>query len=553
MRSPAFARVMLAASLVMTIAAVAVVLAINLLAPRALPDDALQRVVLLQRADMAAQAEPILERMLDEQPLALELHARYLANHFAIRSSPGARRDDSTIEQRYTRLAAAPQTAAIGLYGLGVISAAAGRHAEAIALFLQIDNGTHSFVQSALGMSYLALGDKGRAEDALRAEVLLGGGVQAAVAGLEKIYSLRRDNGALHALLADPVTAPFASTAARRAVALADGDILTYVRLVVVSPWQRLDAGAALAAAIICLMWFIYLWRIDVFEQQSPRVMLACLGMGATGALSVGPLTDLLAMIYPLPLGGSRLSDFGHSLLYIGLLEEVAKFVPVLLVARLTQEIDEPVDFMIYGGLAGLGFATLENGLYFTGYGLGIVVTRFLLSTVLHMAMTGIACAGWAYARHTRWRKPGQTALLGAGGLALAVAAHGIFDYLIIARLELFASLSILVALALAVTYGLLIRAFLDISPFARRSTELAGRLTNYALLYVTSLILLLMTYIYNHAQFSTEIANAKELHQGLTTVFLIIIIFSALGEISVRVRPAWPRSEGSGWEDFGG
>lgn len=78
---------------------------------------------------------------------------------------------------------------------------------------------------------------------------------------------------------------------------------------------------------------------------------------------------------------------------------------------------------MIYGSLSALGFATLENAHYFGRLGLGIVFWRFLLSTVLHMALTSIPCYAWAYAAHVRRR--GSALLPVLGGLAAAALLHG--------------------------------------------------------------------------------------------------------------------------------
>jgi RsiW-degrading membrane proteinase PrsW (M82 family) len=551
MRLPSSSRLTLAASVIMTMAGLAMIMILNVVAPRLMPADAAERVAMLQKAGLPEQAEPVLVSLLDSAPLDMDLNYRYLSNHFALVSTKRTPRKDVLIEQRYAQLATMADAQDIWLFGLGFIRLSQDRYSDALAYFARVAQRDLRYLNGSTGRAYLKLGEQEQAATFLKRELDMSGDVEGAVHDLQAIYYRQKNVEGMRALLSDRQAAPYIDSIISRRVALADRDLLGYLRLVFINPWQHIELGAALSALIICLMWFIYLWRIDVLEQDSVRTMLICLGLGGLSALFTFPLNDAIAIVHPMTLNGTRVNDFLYSLINIGLVEELAKLVPVLLIAWLTQQLDEPIDFMVYAGLSGLGFATLENSLYFTGHGLGIVVNRFLVSTVLHMAMTGIACYALAYARHLRRPRPGRTGPFILAGLAVAVVVHALFDYFIFMRLEGLSYLSILIALLLADTYGILIRASLDVSPFARRSTELQDRLTNYALLYITTVTLLLIMYVYNHVHFTTDIANAKEIVQGQVTFFLVIVIFAALGEISVRMRPAWPKTEGGFWEDY--
>ena len=52
---------------------------------------------------------------------------------------------------------------------------------------------------------------------------------------------------------------------------------------------------------------------------------------------------------------------FAYAILVIGVIEELAKMIPFLLVVIHFKEFDEPIDGIIYGSFIALGFAAVEN------------------------------------------------------------------------------------------------------------------------------------------------------------------------------------------------
>ncbi|MCB0779423.1 MAG: PrsW family intramembrane metalloprotease, partial [Flavobacteriales bacterium] len=95
---------------------------------------------------------------------------------------------------------------------------------------------------------------------------------------------------------------------------------------------------------------------------------------GATGMALTGDLWD----------------DLVYSVVAIGLVEEVVKLLPYLLIWRLTRQVDEPFDHLLYGSIAALGFAFMENTLYLESTRLTAVTGRALLASVAHMFDTSI-------------------------------------------------------------------------------------------------------------------------------------------------------------------
>jgi hypothetical protein len=198
------------------------------------------------------------------------------------------------------------------------------------------------------------------------------------------------------------------------------------------------------------------------------------------------------------------------------------------------------LDLLIYGGLSALGFATLENALYFSGYGLGIAFARFMVSTTMHLALTGIVAYLWGRQRFVRQRNEAWGVL---GGLALATLAHGAFDYFILGPVSSLSGLSLLLVIALASVYGHMLRTALRTSPFYQEKLLSSRRLRNLPLLVGTGVLVLLIVFLYNHAQFSTAIANQKLQETTLGMGQIALAIFLPIGVLRMREAKRTRRS----------
>lgn len=107
--------------------------------------------------------------------------------------------------------------------------------------------------------------------------------------------------------------------------------------------------------------------------------------------------------------------------------EESFKLLVIVLYSARTRAFDEPMDGIVYGVAAALGFATIENIFYVLGGGLGTAVIRALLSVPSH-AFWG-AILGYSVAQV---RFKGKMKISVFAGLFIAVSLHSIFNYLLI-------------------------------------------------------------------------------------------------------------------------
>ena len=505
---------------------------VNRYARQSLPENPVQRIHALKEAGLGVEAEQFYEQLLAEKPLDLDLNYDYLQNHFQIVPGKGATRDDDKVIARYEGLASQPASADTGWYGRGLIHLKLKEYEGALSAFQKVSNRDLKYLNVSLGQIYLEQGDSARAEHSFQREISLQGNLREAVPALAKIYLDQNRIADLENLAQNPETGKYVDQGIRRSLAYINGNWATYLQLVVVRPYQAVTMEAGLSALIICLVWMLFLRRVEVFHQKPFYLTLLLLVLGSLSANLSLVLGQLLKQVFPALEGGQKMWQLVNSIVHIGVIEEVAKLLPVLAVVLFARRAREPFDLIVFGSLSALGFATIENALYFTYGGLGLVAPRFLYSSVMHIAMTSIACYFWARARYIR---PGNQALALLAGLLLAATLHGFFDFFLMGALSKLTALSFALTVILAREYHRMLRNTLNFSPHF--SEQLAGscRLKNFELFFSATLVSLTIVYLYYNFDFSTDIANKQLLHSSLTSLPAFIAVFGSLGKLSLE------------------
>jgi RsiW-degrading membrane proteinase PrsW (M82 family) len=183
---------------------------------------------------------------------------------------------------------------------------------------------------------------------------------------------------------------------------------------------------AILASVFGAMLWIGYFKKIDILEHE--RVIDLII------AFIIGYLTPTLSLwiyygleILGFNFNGEFINDFIYSIFGVGLTEEGTKILSALLVFKiLKKRIDEPIDYLIYGGIVALGFSIRENFIYFNNYGTQIATGRTLISCLVHIINTSI-CVYGIY-RYNIFKK-GNIFLNPITGILIAVGSHGLFDF----------------------------------------------------------------------------------------------------------------------------
>jgi protease PrsW len=193
--------------------------------------------------------------------------------------------------------------------------------------------------------------------------------------------------------------------------------------------------GLALSVTAASIPALVYAWlvlRLDRYEVEPVRAIVACFAWGAVGAVL---FTLIAGALFERTLRGYLDEEaIWVTQVAIGapVIEESFKGIAVLillLVAR--HEVDNVLDGLVYGALVGVGFAMTENIIYFgqtyiengfREFGI-LVLARAVLGGLGHPAYTAVtgAAIGWSRSRYGRGFARVIVPIL---GWAIAVGLH---------------------------------------------------------------------------------------------------------------------------------
>ncbi|MFO0679121.1 MAG: PrsW family intramembrane metalloprotease [Polyangiaceae bacterium] len=221
------------------------------------------------------------------------------------------------------------------------------------------------------------------------------------------------------------------------AVGVALGGVLL-ATIFVVPALQGPDSGvrlarmgrAALLAVPACLLYATVPKLVDRFDPEPWTTLLATYVWGAFAACGISAAVTSAVSLAAGRLGGPVAADFFGSVVCAPAIEELTKGAAVFGVFFFVKrEFDGIVDGIIYGTFVGLGFATLENVVYYAraiGSGDAALAGTFVLRGVLapwgHPFYTAMIGIGFGFARedHTMSRRKWAPVV----GYALAVLLH---------------------------------------------------------------------------------------------------------------------------------
>ncbi|HEX2792385.1 MAG TPA: PrsW family glutamic-type intramembrane protease [Candidatus Paceibacterota bacterium] len=210
-------------------------------------------------------------------------------------------------------------------------------------------------------------------------------------------------------------------------------------------PTAEIAIYAFLGGVLPALVWLYFLLKEDSrCPEPRPLIILALM----TGMLAVPlvlPLEHMARAFLPSLFPGISLFDrFALDptfqlpiVLAWAVIEETVKYALAALFILWRQQVDEPVDLVIYMLSVALGFAALENTLFLIvplteGDIVGSLLSnnlRFIGATLLHV----IASSAIGFSLAFAFRKPLIVrAAAASAGLVLAIALHAIFNFLII-------------------------------------------------------------------------------------------------------------------------
>ncbi len=525
--------------LIVILAAFFLVGGVHLFLPNPDPSDTDTVIASASACENHRLLSDIYERLLETDPLNLEYHRGFIANRseeFHI-DDKEPERSVEALRKRYQDLTGDADQAHsdIGHYGLGFLALQEDDYSAAMQHLLRVRNRSLLYLNNSLGYTHFKRKEYGQAEKHFRKEIRLEGHLGGAYANLGRLFLETREYEELGKLVDEPGAAGRLGGGCLRINHLVQGEYWQYAKYAVMV--GRITFPGLICACLILAAWFFYLRRLDVFEPERYRDLLLVLAMGMVFSELATPLYDFFRVYLGLFVNGSKGNDLVFCIFGIGLIEEAVKIVPVLIMLKWSKAINESVDFVIYASVSALGFAFMENLLYFRHDGLTAVSGRAFTAVLAHMSLSSIVVYGLFCARYSGERRGWKTWLRIGAWFFAACLLHGLYDFFLIAEnMGYWRLMSPLIFLFVVDQFGRIINTALNHSEFAPQEKKALVDNTDY-LIYVLSGIVML-EYLTLALLFGPVNATASFPAPRMVVMYIALgIIASHLGCIQIRPK----------------
>lgn len=183
---------------------------------------------------------------------------------------------------------------------------------------------------------------------------------------------------------------------------------------------------AVVLSTFAVLSYLLVIWWLDRYEREPGWVLALTFAWGGLGGTCLAIAFSSIPQAILMDLFGEDIASVFTTVVIAPVVEEFTKaMVFVLLV--LSKHIDSETDGLIYGAATGLGFAAIENLLYYAGAGDGLystIIMRTLFTTFVHCVSSALIGMGIGWARHRKWTAIWAVLV----GYVSAVLTHGTWN-----------------------------------------------------------------------------------------------------------------------------
>lgn len=166
-----------------------------------------------------------------------------------------------------------------------------------------------------------------------------------------------------------------------------------------------------------------YFYTRDVHREPRATLVKTFL-LGLLVTIPAIPLTLGLSAVLPLFSPGPLLAALYDAFVIAAIPEELLKLLVIALYCARRVSFDEPMDGIVYGATAALGFAALENALYVADGGLVTAAVRSVTAVPMHAIMGAVL---GHYIARTRFGGGRRIDIW--KGWGIAVLMHGLYDF----------------------------------------------------------------------------------------------------------------------------
>lgn len=202
------------------------------------------------------------------------------------------------------------------------------------------------------------------------------------------------------------------------------------------------------------IFWLIFYRRKDREEPEPRRLVFKIFIWGMLATIPAAILEFIVDYVMPYSSNETLSQIIWGTFLVIAPIEEYLKYLVIKRKIYRHPEFDERLDGIIYGTIAGLGFASLENIMAAIGEGPSIILFRFFTATLMHALASGIL--GY-YIGRARFNPRREGSLIRRGFL-IAVIIHGFYNFVIIIGVNITIPFLVILILGTFITLNQLIK-----------------------------------------------------------------------------------------------
>jgi len=317
----------------------------------------------------------------------------------------------------------------------------------------------------------------------------------------------------------------------KREVFFVKHDWLNYFSIYYKDELNNILSFDFLVSIIVISMWIVYLILLDVFQKQKWKYMLFIILLSAVLSLTLPFCYEYFHYIHHWDISGNAYEDLIYCIFAIGLFEETLKIIPFLMLMLFTKEPNESYNYIFYSALCGLGFALMENTLYFQMYGGPTIMSRALTSTVAHVFFSSLTGYGLLVANQFNKNKW----LYGVGFFCIAMVSHGIYDWLLFYHFNFFFYLGFFASIMI---WFIFVNNALNVSIYFSLLTKIKYKKIEYVFV-IFLIVILIAQYLLDHFINQSENALGMLWTSVFFTTFFLLFFVSRIGKMDL-VQGYW-------------
>lgn len=489
-------------------------------------------------------------KIIADEPYNIDAHFQLVRNHYAQLDRnlkpPSAGKFNAEEAKMFTWYTDMSQSTDSKLHDIGhvmladiLLSQPMPDYPDASMHLRLIDDPTTKYVNYNAARIMLFGAGSDLAKEHLYSEIRNKGYKKGAYEYLAVLYDYNHSDSLLRTIVYSSA-AEYISPEIRSKVYYEDHNLAEFYSLKIRTLLGGISWWGLLGALAIMLVWFYILASLANVSGMRYHHILIPVFIGAALSMLSWWLYAAYRFGFGFSLDGTILNDFIFCVTGIGFIEELVKLIPFIFILRFTDIIKKPIDYIIVASACGLGFAVFENLMYISTYGLDVIHSRALTSSVSHMACSGIVAYGFVLCRY-RWQKHFW---LVPAFFILAATAHGFYDFwLVNEKVRAFGIITLFFYLSEILIYFSFISNALNQSVQEEEAEIMArldaGRITS---VFAGAMVLLFaFEYIAIAVVFGTGYSNASILNAFLAGGYLVF--FLAIRISQLRIEPQrWNR-----------